>query len=429
MIASARITLPRLILSLSDALDFVHPDIAAHQQRVTYIAIRIAQMMGLEKQQLEHLFLASALHDIGLIRVEDKLKAHTTDDFESVSWHPEVGYRLLRCSPLFDEPAYILRYHHAVWNYGNACDHDGNELPIACHILLLADVIERSIVRTLPVLHQVNHVAERIRSGTGREFQPDCVDAFLQLAAKESFWLDCVYERIYSLLLNLEQWSQLTASGELVQSIAKIFARVVDAMSPWTATHTSGVAATAATLSELFHFSPREQFDMLTAGYLHDLGKLAIPSRILNKPDRLTVRERAMIKTHTYHTFRIIQTIGDLEQINEWASFHHERLDGTGYPFHHDNHSLLLGSRIMAVADVFTALAEDRPYRTGMGKQQVLEVLNDMIAGGSLDGDVVHVLNNNYDQIDDKRSKRQQEYARHQLDIASAIQQPASIAG
>ena len=111
---------------------------------------------------------------------------------------------------------------------------------------------------------------------------------------------------------------------------------------------------------------------MRAAGYLHDLGKIAVPSRILDKPAPPSQHEWAVLREHTYHTFRVLDTIGGMPQISEWAAFHHERLDGTGYPFGHEGKDLTLGARIMAVADIFTAVTEDRPYRAALCEEDAM---------------------------------------------------------
>jgi HD-GYP domain-containing protein (c-di-GMP phosphodiesterase class II) len=117
------------------------------------------------------------------------------------------------------------------------------------------------------------------------------------------------------------------------------------------------------------------------------------------------------MKTHTYHTFRILDTIGGMPQICEWAAFHHERLDGNGYPFHHEAHDLTLGSRILAVADVFTAVTEDRPYRKGMPSRRALEILEKLADNGALDRTVVAMLRDDFDAIDLVRRNEQAQYA------------------
>jgi len=195
-------------------------------------------------------------------------------------------------------------------------------------------------------------------------------------------------------------WPSLTIDEKTLGPIARVFGFLADATSQWTATHSAGVAAAAAVaLDEQHNFSLREQFLMGPAGYFHDIGKLTIPTKILDKPGRLTPQGRSVLNSHTYHTFRILDTIGGMPQISEWAAFHHERLDGTGYPFHHTAKDLALGSRIMAVADVFVALTEDRPYHKAMSQDKVMGILKKLAGDSGLDGDVVRVLEKDYDTI------------------------------
>ncbi len=91
--------------------------------------------------------------------------------------------------------------------------------------------------------------------------------------------------------------------------------------------------------------------------------------------------------------------------ISAWAAFHHERLDGNGYPFGHEAKDLTLGARIMAVAGTFTAITEDRPYRKGMDNEQALNVLANLAANGGLDGEVVGVLRRDFDAVNSIRKQ------------------------
>ena len=125
----------------------------------------------------------------------------------------------------------------------------------------------------------------------------------------------------------------LAAGEEGLLEIAELFGQVTDATSGWTATHSAGVAASAVALAERFGWSPRETLLLWAAGYLHDVGQADIPESILDKHGRLTPSEIGVMKSHTYHTFRILDTAGGMGELAEWAAFHHERLDGRGYPF------------------------------------------------------------------------------------------------
>ncbi len=173
--------------------------------------------------------------------------------------------------------------------------------------------------------------------------------------------------------------------------------------------HSAGVAKTAEKIAEIMGFSPNECKKMRVAGYLHDLGKLVIRDEILEKPGKLAPEEYCEMKSHTYNTFQLLSLIPQFQEINAWASYHHERLDGSGYPFHLKGEGLPLGSRIVAVADVFTALKEDRPYRKGMDDDAAKKVLWDMAVGGALDAKVISVLFDHYELLNQLRRQTQRE--------------------
>ena len=153
-----------------------------------------------------------------------------------------------------------------------------------------------------------------------------------------------------------------------------------------------------------------ECHEIRIAGYLHDLGKLAVPETIIEKPGTLDKDERDIVKSHTYHTYAILKEVKGLEKIAIWASFHHETLTGEGYPFHRSAEEIPLGSRIMTVADIFTALTEDRPYRKGMGKVEVIEIFSKMVSDGKIDKKVTAILLEKYEEMNGARSKAQKEH-------------------
>lgn len=428
MIVRPEIPLNRLVLSLSEALDLVNPSVADHQLRVAYMATRTARLLGYRQQDLRDVFHAGALHDIGLVRADNRIRAVASNDLEGLAWHGEAGYVLLKDNEFFAAAAPAIRHHHRNWDDGRGAEADGQAVPVASFILNLTDTVDRHIRRDLPILHQVEPLRQRVADGRGREFPPECVEAFLAASRSPAFWLDATSKRIYSILARQVDWPSLMIDEAAVNGIAQIFARLVDSLSPWTGTHSAGVAATAVTLAERLNFSPREQVLMRAAGYLHDLGKITVPSEILDKPGKPTAPEWAILQGHTYHTFRILDTIGGMPQISEWAAFHHERLDGEGYPFGHDGRDLTLGARIMAVADTFTAITEDRPYRAGMDEARALGVLDRLVADGGLDGQVVELLRAEFDDVNATRRQEQADYAAKQDLLADVIADRAAAA-
>ena len=196
-------------------------------------------------------------------------------------------------------------------------------------------------------------------------------------------------------------------SDEDLLSLGKLYSQIIDFRSSFTATHSSGVSAVAAALADLMRFSTQECLHMRLAGYLHDIGKLIVPESILEKDGPLTPEEFEIIRSHSYYSDRLLMNIKEFDTIRTWGALHHERLNGKGYPFRMSGDQLPLGSRIMAVADVFVALSEDRPYRAGMEKSAALAVLDSMTKAGTLDGKIVQVLVGGFDQINDQRLEAQ----------------------
>ncbi len=121
---------------------------------------------------------------------------------------------------------------------------------------------------------------------------------------------------------------------------------ILSTLNPPLRQRNTGVSACAEILSKLFGLAELEVNLMKIAGNLHDIGKLIVPNSILEKPDKLTVDEFAVMRCHTYYTFYVINTIGGLQQIAEWAAYHHEKLNGNGYPFHCKADEIDTGARL-----------------------------------------------------------------------------------
>jgi len=395
-----------LIMCLSDAVDLVSPALVNHHKQVAYIACNIGAELGLPLEQQSDLVLAGALHDIGALSLKERMEM-LQFEIDKPHKHAELGYMLLKMFAPFSSTAPLVRFHHVPWSEGCGSEFQGKPVPLGGHILHLADRVAVLVDRRQEVLGQVERICERIEEQSGKRFRPELVEAFLSLAAKEYFWLDVVSPTIDSILARRIRLTILELDIKGLLSLARVFSHIIDFRSPFTATHSSGVAASAESLARLVGFSARECLTMRIAGYLHDLGKLAVPKEILEKPAKLTAEEFNVIRSHTFYTYRILERVPDLEVISTWAAFHHERLDGKGYPFHLRGEDMSLGSRIMAVADVFTAITEDRPYRKGMPSERALKVLQQMADDSALDLYLVAVLRSHYEEVNSARMSAQ----------------------
>jgi putative nucleotidyltransferase with HDIG domain len=164
----------------------------------------------------------------------------------------------------------------------------------------------------------------------------------------------------------------------------------VEAKDYYTRNHSSQVQIYSIKIAEKLRLSPEKIDDIAWAGILHDIGKIIIPDEILNKPGSLSPEEFDLIKTHPTEGKRMIDgTL--LEPLSEIIAQHHERLDGSGYPRGLKADKIILGARIIAVADAFDAMTTDRPYKKGMDRDTAIKELKSL-AGIQFDPKVVAAL-------------------------------------
>ncbi|NLF97775.1 MAG: HD domain-containing protein [Candidatus Riflebacteria bacterium] len=403
-----RLKLFDFLSCLSDILDWISPLLNDHHKQVAMIAMRIADIMELPAAEQNEIVCAGILHDIGAISLAERMET-LRFEYTTGQAHAEMGYHLINIFAPMSGAAELIRYHHVYWNNGEGSTHKGRPVPLGSRILQVADRVALLIDRKRPVLSQSEAIIERISGVAGHMLDPLVVEAFEKLAEMEYFWLDIVSPLINKQLeANVKLDTICMCQSELL-SLASLIRRMIDFRSPFTATHSSGVSATAEHIAGLAGMNEYECFEMKVAGFLHDLGKLAIPAEILEKPGKLTDDEFNLMRGHTFYTYRVLEAIKDLAIINQFGSYHHERLDGSGYPFRLKQYQLPLGSRVMAVADVFTALTENRPYRKGMSNEQTLLILSKMAENGKLDHDIVELVKKHHEEINQVRIKAQEE--------------------
>jgi len=404
MLKELSVNFGNFLLSLSDSIDLASSQIASHQIRTAFIAWQLAKTASLSKKRIDNLFIAALFHDIGALSIEEKINLHKFEEVD-VDTHCILGEALFKSTPLFSAASKIVRNHHKPWNLWDTVINTPDAFD--SQVLYLSDYLERKIDRNQYILHQTDSLKERIISASGNQINDDIVNLFMGISGREDFWLDLSSPRLYSILLHSGPFWGVRTDYDDIFSIATLFRNTIDFKSRFTATHSTGVAECAVILSRIFGLTDAEIKQMQLAGYFHDLGKLAVPNSILEKPDKLTKDEFSVIKQHTYFTYSVLSSIGGLDHIAEIAAFHHEKLDGTGYPFHVGANKLNTGARIMAVSDIFTAIAEDRPYRKGMERKKIETILKSQAENNALDKKIVNLLIENFEEISNHVKEKQ----------------------
>ncbi|MCL6609983.1 MAG: HD domain-containing protein [Peptococcaceae bacterium] len=380
--------------SLSTALDFTYSGLSGHHKRVAYMAVSLAKKIGLPGETIKNLYISSIIHDIGAISMREK-EMLTELEVKDPYTHSELGSSMVGKFSFLRPVCEIIKCHHHAWKGENPCGRKGDEIPLESRIINAVDRLDVLIRPGACILEQSAGILKQLKEISGLIIDPGIFAELADLAERESFWLDLGSEFLPAVLNGLLADIDTFAGEDILMDISLLFSRVIDHKSRFTHKHSRLVAAVAGMLARLSGFSGADRVKMVVAGLLHDLGKLSVPEEIIEKPGKLTPGEFRVMKRHTYFTHRILEGISGFSEINRWASFHHERLDGSGYPFRLAEDSIPTGSRIMAVSDVFSALAEDRPYRKGLPRESILEILETM-SGSALDPEVVGLMTENF---------------------------------
>ena len=170
-------------------------------------------------------------------------------------------------------------------------------------------------------------------------------------------------------------------------------ASAVEAKDNYTLGHTQRVSNLAVALGKRLRLGEKQIFSLRLGGILHDVGKIGIAEEILNKPGKLDEHEWEIMKSHPEIGYRIClplkSTLGIALDV---VRHHHEKLDGSSYPDGLQGDQISLAARIMCVVDIYDALVTERPYRAAMPKQKAIDILEEEVKLGKLDGTVVNEL-------------------------------------
>lgn len=191
---------------------------------------------------------------------------------------------------------------------------------------------------------------------------------------------------------SLLRTKQLVDELDSAQSVLFALARTLEAKSRYTQGHSERVTDHALALADRVGLSAGDKETLRRGSLLHDIGKISTPDSILDKPARLTADEYSIVKQHPAEGVRIVESLRSIRDVIPFIRWHHERMDGNGYPDGLFGGSIPLTVRVLSVADVFDALATERPYRPALNPAECFRVMRADAVGGGLDPDLVEVF-------------------------------------
>lgn len=431
---SRQIALSGLIGALSYALDITEGEPPGHATRSCLIGMRLADELGLGAVARSDLFYSLLLKDAGcsansariaaLFAADDQVAKRTSKrvdwarPFSAFVWslrtvapggslraraerlrairdEGEVtrslmqarcdrGAEIARMLGFSETTAEAIRALDEHWD-GRGQPHGlrGTEIPLAARVLCLAQTVE--------IFHMARGVGAAYRVAARRRghwFDPALVDALDGFRTDAGFWASLAEPD----LSTVEPADRVLIADETrLDQIAEAFAAVIDAKSPWTHQHSGRAGAIATGIAAGLGLEATAMCDLRRAARLHDIGKLGISNRILDRPGPLTEAEYAKVKEHPVLTQRILERIPGFSELAPLASAHHERLDGSGYPRGLTADEMTKPMRVLAVADVYEALTADRPYRSAWSPDRALEIIR-LDVPRRLDRDCFEVL-------------------------------------
>lgn len=392
------ITLNDLLFALSKTLDFVEQDLLGvttnHSKRVANMSMILGKAMGSDENEIFDIASYSILHDNALTTYMLKLEEKDYNKLENIKIHCKLGENNVASFPFQGSPSGVILYHHENWDGSGFYKLKKDTIPLHAAIIRIADNLDLNFALGTPQNGLMDKVLHHIHTHKGSLYSPLVVEAFADVITKEHLQGMIDKQIDISLAETMPTIGHHLSPEELLQ-VCQVFAKIIDAKSNFTLNHSQGTAQIVALMGRSYGFDEHHCFKLEIAGLLHDIGKLAIPVHILEKPGPLTQEEHAVILEHPAITLEVLQGIEGLEEIAQWAGNHHERLDGSGYGSSLERDELCFESRLIACCDVYQALTEERPYRAAFNHATAISIMRDMVAQNLVDGDIVEDLAQN----------------------------------
>jgi HD-GYP domain-containing protein (c-di-GMP phosphodiesterase class II) len=423
---------------MSYALDLTEGQTPGHVLRSCAIGMRLAEGLGLGAQERSALYYALLLKDAGCSNNAARVASlFGSDDFavkrtfKLIDWQDRarlamtafgvvgrgraIGTRLalllnLARTPDATREMIDIRCHRGAgiarrmgfpdptadaiqsldehWNGGgHPAGLRGDAIPHMARICSLAQTVE-----VFHAAEGVDAAIEMARHRRGRWFDPRLVDLLCDIRGDWAWWEELATPGLIDAIVALEPAAhERTIGMDELDVIAQAFSEIIDAKSPYTFQHSANVASYAAGIAIQAGMNPDGLRSIKRAGLLHDIGKLGVSNLILDKNGPLTPGERRAIEQHPVYTREILTRVDAFRPFAWTAALHHERLDGTGYPWRLKGHALDRDARVLAVADVYEALTAERPYRAAMDPARAFDIIA-RDAGSRLDAQLVEAL-------------------------------------
>lgn len=409
-----RLDFTDFLYAMSFALDAIEHEFtgatAEHGKRVAWLSMKMLEGTGLSEEELVDCVGCAILHDNAVaeyLQEERNLqvapinpRAKEGFDTSRFARHAIIGERNAALLPFRTDVKNVILCHHENADGSGPLGMREELTDLRSEIIHLADVIDVLFDLKTASASIYDSIKQFVYEEAGSLFSSRAVAQFQKNLSFQDF-LQLQAEGPEVLLKERLPAVWHDYSDEEIKAIAEFFARIVDYKSPFTTAHSMGVANKAKTMAEYYGWNADKVIRFYTAGATHDIGKVVIGNQILEKPGKLNEWEYSVMKDHARATLDILSDIDGFEDITEWASNHHEKLDGTGYSRGMNASQLSFEERLMACIDIYQALTEDRPYKAGLSHAKTIAIMKSMVEEGKIDGSITMDLDSVFGTEDD----------------------------
>lgn len=391
-----KINFSDLLYAFSYGLDCVENELIRvnvhHGSRVACFCALLGRTLGMEREELMELAGYAVLHDNALTQFIKKEQEAGRDciavlEGKGLGVHCAMGEDNIRNLPFSYPSDGAIRYHHEEADGSGPFGRKAEETPLYAQLIHMGDTLDVLFGLDTMSEGKYRQICSYVENNEHIRFSPECVAAFQQCVDMEAL-KGMNQIRIEELLRQELNLGEREYSNCEIHQICDFIAGIIDCKSHFTKSHSLGIAGKAERMGQYYGWDEDKCTLLYLAGAVHDLGKLAVPGNILEKPDKLTDEEFEQIQSHAYLTYRILSKVRGLEEITMWASLHHEKLNGRGYPFGKTGKELGFEERLLACMDIYQALTEPRPYKEGFSHEKTMEIMKGMADNGFIDSAV-----------------------------------------
>ena len=379
---------------ISRALNFVDSRLVRHGSRVARLAHNFLTGSGqFDRTQIRDICFTALLHDIGAYKTEE-IDRMVSFEADQVWEHSVYGSLFIRHFSPLSQYADAVLFHHTSWEILKEMEEVTEETARLAQIINLSDRIDMFFQNSRGTEAELKN---RIAADGGRRFMPELTD--MALSMDFSKWADrtCLSEDGPDSEAAFPHQVEFFSREEIVEYL-QMLVFAIDFRSHYTVTHTITTMGVSAETAKRLGMDREESRSVALGALLHDLGKIGIPIDILEFSGPLNAEKMAVMRTHVDLTEQILgETVS--ESVKRIALRHHEKLDGSGYPRGLRGAELTRAERIVAVADIVSALNGQRSYKEAFSKEKTLNILAEMSEQGLLDAEIIGLVCAEFDSI------------------------------